>query len=86
MPTGPKMKCGEFPPISEICGFIFDNSNVKAEIESTNKVLVKYRETLFKGQGDYETLRSEFLNELEIAGVEAIVDEANRQISAWKEA
>lgn len=72
--------------LSPICGFIFDNSNVKAEIESTNKVLVKYRETLFKGQGDYETLRSEFLNELEIAGVEAIVDEANRQISAWKEA
>ncbi len=72
--------------LSPICGFIFDNSNVKDEIENTNKVLLKYRENLFIGEGDYDTLKEKFLSELDAAGIEKIVIEANSQISAWKEA
>ena len=71
--------------ISPICGFIFDSTNVKDEIESTNKVIEKYRETLFVGNGNYKVLKEKFLKELEKAGVQNIVDEANNQILTWKE-
>ena len=69
--------------ISPICGFIFDSTNVYEEIKSTNQVLKKYR-TLFKGEGNYESLNNKFSTELKNAGVQKIVDEANRQISNWQ--
>ncbi|MGN0455780.1 MAG: ABC transporter substrate-binding protein [Acutalibacteraceae bacterium] len=71
--------------ISPLCGFIFDGANVETEIEKTNAVLEKYRDTLFKGEGDCDDLLKEFENELEEAGVQKIADEANRQISDWQE-
>lgn len=67
--------------ISPICGFIFDTTDVEDKIECTNQVLVKYRDTLFKGKGDYEALKEKFLNDLKKAGIQSIVDEANRQIA-----
>ena len=69
---------------SPICGFIFDRKNIKTEIDNTNKVIEKYRSSLFVGKGEQEGLYKKFLNDLENAGINRIIDEANKQILDWK--
>lgn len=71
--------------LSPICGFIFDKEPVKNEIKATNAVVKKYSETLLSGIGDYEKLKAQFDSEMQKAGIQKIVDEANRQISAWSD-
>ena len=69
--------------LSPICGFIFDKETVEKEIEATNAVLKKYSDTLFSGKGDYEVLKAQFDKEMQKAGIQKIIDEANRQIADW---
>lgn len=70
--------------LSPICGFVFDYTKVKAEIDATNKLINKYKNSLFVGDGSYTELNEKFGNDLKNAGVQKIVDEANRQISKWQ--
>ena len=70
--------------LSPIYSFIFDYNKVKSEIIATNKVITKYKSNLFVGKGDYAELSKKFNEDLEKAGVQKIVDEANKQIAIWQ--
>lgn len=70
--------------LSPIYSFIFDYTKVKSEIIATNKVITKYKSNLFVGKGDYAELSKKFNEDLEKAGVQKIVDEANKQIAIWQ--
>ena len=73
-----------FSKLSPIYSFIFDYTKVKSEIIATNKVITKYKSNLFVGKGDYAELSKKFNEDLEKAGVQKIVDEANKQIAIWQ--
>ena len=47
-------------------------------------MITKYKSNLFVGKGDYAELSKKFNEDLEKAGVQKIVDEANKQIAIWQ--
>ncbi len=70
---------------SPLHGFQFDSSKVETEIDNTTAVVESYSETLFWAKGDYESLYAQLLSDLEEAGIQKIIDEANAQIASWKQ-
>lgn len=70
------MKSGAF-------GFVYDNSKVKTEVAAVNNVLNEYRAGLEFGVLDPETALPEFLNKLEVAGIDKIIAEKQSQLDAW---
>ncbi len=70
---------------SPLHGFQFDSSKVETEIDNTTAVVESYSETLFWAKEDYESLYAQLLSDLEEAGIQKIIDEANAQITLWKQ-
>lgn len=65
-------------------GFIFDNSNVSAEIASISDVYQKYAPSLLVGAVDPDVYLPKFLDELKTAGIEKVMAEAQKQYDDWK--
>ena len=66
-----------------IYGFTFDPSNVQNEVAACVNVTEAYALTLNMGAADPATVLPEFLQKLEDAGIQKIVDEANAQLEAF---
>lgn len=69
--------------VSPAYGFTFDSSNVRTEITAVQNVLDKYTAMIYSGLADPEEAVAQFNSELEAAGMQNIVDEAQSQLDAW---
>lgn len=68
-------------------GFIFDPSPVLNEIAACNAVISEYETNLkfgFIPEDEVDANIDEFLTKLEISGSEKIVEEAQKQLDAWR--
>lgn len=66
-----------------IYGFTFDPTPVKNEVAACANITEQYGLTLDMGAADVDTVLPEFLQKLEDAGMQKIVDEANAQLAAF---
>lgn len=64
-------------------GFSFDSSSVLNEIAACNNVVSKYDNPLQAGALDPAEAIPKFLEELEAAGINTIIDEKQRQFDEW---
>lgn len=64
-------------------GFVFDSTTVQNEIASVSAVVQEYQLSLDTGAVDPESVMPEFLNKLEQAGSQVIIDEIQRQLDEW---
>jgi len=69
---------------SPLIGFAFDPTPVQSEIAQCTSVRQEYLPALELGYSDPDELLPEFLEKLEIAGAQKIIDEMQSQIDAWK--
>lgn len=67
---------------SPILGFSFDTEPVKMEITNVSKVVKEY-ESLIGGELPVEETNAEFLEKLEVAGVNEVIAEMQAQIDAF---
>lgn len=66
-----------------IYGFTFNPEPVEKEIAAVANIKEAYSLTLCTGAADVETVLPEFLQKMEEAGMQKIVDEANAQLEAF---
>ncbi|MDO4332143.1 MAG: ABC transporter substrate-binding protein [Eubacteriales bacterium] len=64
-------------------GYVFDSSSVETELAAVANIAQQYAMSLDAGTVDPETALPEFLEKLEAAGMQNIVDEANAQLQAY---
>ncbi len=64
-------------------GFIFDNSKVLNEVTACTNVYTKYFPALIAGQIDPESTIPIFLEEMDKAGLPAIMEEKQKQLNTW---
>lgn len=69
-----------------IFGFTFDPSNVKTQVTAIQNVVSKYGATIGCGYADPEESVAKFVEELEAAGINDVIEEAKTQIQAWMDA
>ena len=68
-------------------GFVFDKEPVANQIAAVTNVVAEYHNTLITGQNaNVDQLVDEFVSELKSNGMDEIVEEAQRQLDAWREA
>lgn len=66
-----------------IYGFTFDAKPVETEIATVTNIKEAYALSLFTGAVDVDTALPELLSKMEAAGMQKIVDEANRQLTEF---
>ncbi len=69
---------------SPLIGFKFMADNVTAEIANVSTVIDEYAPGLNTGTIDPDKMLTEFQNKLKQAGIDKIVEEAQRQLDEWK--
>ena len=69
---------------SKIYGFAFDESGVAAEVAQVNTVITQYVDPLRYGLINYDENIEMVLKELKKAGLDKIMEEVQKQFSAWK--
>jgi len=69
--------------VSKAYGFTFDSSAVAAEQSQLAGVLAKYENALSFGAVDIEPTLKKFNDELYAAGLQAVMDEKQRQLDEW---
>jgi len=69
---------------SVILGFAFNPEPVQSELAQTASVVQEYWPALELGTVDPDTVLPEFLDKLDKAGAQKIIDEMQKQIDAWK--
>lgn len=70
---------------SPFMGFRLDASSISSEIEQCNAVVKEYQDSLcwgVKGSG-WEAYYDEFIQKLETAGCQKVIDEIQKQFDAW---
>lgn len=70
--------------VSPLLGFNFDPSKVKTEIAQCSSLVSQYIPLFTYGIGTVEKEYAEFIDKLETAGAQRIIEEMQRQIDAWK--
>lgn len=68
---------------SRILGFAFDSTSVTNEMAAVNSVVDQYALSLETGAVDPEAVMPEFLEKLEAAGGDKIVEEMQSQLDTW---
>ncbi len=68
---------------SPAMGFTFDSSSVKTEYSAVNNVIQQYLPVLVCGAVDPEVVLPQFIEELESAGLDLIMDEKQKQLDMW---
>ena len=64
-------------------GFIFDNTAVSTEISALNNVYESYRDALGSGAVNPEEVLDDFNAELYNSGLQAVMDEKQKQLDAF---
>ncbi len=68
---------------SDAIGFTYDSANVKNEVAACTNVQNQYKLGLECGVVDPETVLPEYIEALEAAGIQVIVEEKQRQLDEW---
>lgn len=76
-------KMNEEAEVSPIRGFNFDPAKVQAELAQINAVIMEYRNMQYVAE-DIEAFTAEKCEKLEQAGLQKVMDEAQRQLDDWK--
>lgn len=71
---------------SKAMGFIFDSSNVSAEITALANVSSQYRVGLENGALDPEEYLDQFIADLKTAGIDTVITEKQNQLDEWLKA
>lgn len=69
--------------VSKTLGYTFDSQSVKTEVAAVSNVLAEYKPALECGVVDVNVALPEFLNALEKAGINKIIEENQRQLDEW---
>lgn len=69
---------------SPLYGFTFDTTNVKTEITAITNVIKKYKAVICAGYSEPEEAVAQMVSELQAAGIDNIIKEAEAQINTWK--
>lgn len=69
--------------LSPVYGFTYDSSNVSNEITAITNVEDKYAVILKSGAADVDSTLAQFLQELESAGIQDVIDDIQTQLDAW---
>lgn len=64
-------------------GFTYSSAKVSRELDEIQKVITKYVPVLESGSVDLERYYPEFLEELQRAGMDRVVEDKQRQLDAW---
>ncbi len=84
------MKYNEECIVPAHLGFVFDTTPVVNEVAACTSIVLEYQEDLVNGrcesQEEVEAIVAEFRAKLDANGADAIVEEVQRQIDAWKAA
>lgn len=73
--------------ISKISGFRVDTSALQTQLEQVSAVAAEYKDTLTKGvmgSSGWEAIYNEFVQKLEVAGVNDVLTELQSQINAFE--
>lgn len=70
---------------SRFLGYTFDTTNVQSELTAVTAAVGQYAPALICGTVDPETVIPEFLSALESAGINKIIEENQKQLTAWLE-
>lgn len=70
--------------ISPALGFVFNPNNVANEIAAIENVYQEYAPAIMVGAVDPDEILPKFLEKLDKAGADKVLEEMNRQYSAWK--
>jgi putative aldouronate transport system substrate-binding protein len=81
-PAGPDKNASAV--LSEIFGFSFNPEPVKSELAQCQSVFEEYIPALFTGSVDVDQYLNSFLEKLQKAGSQKIIDEMNKQLDLWK--
>lgn len=73
----------ESAEVSEILGFVFDNTSVTSEIAALDNIISKYETSLNTGAQDPGPLLAEMNAEQEQVGIQKVIDEVQRQIDEF---
>ena len=68
---------------STCLGFVFDPEPVQNEIANVNTAWEKYNNDLLTGAIDPETTVPTIIDELNAAGLQTVIDEAQKQLDAF---
>ncbi len=68
------------PPV---IGFVLNQDDILDELNQTHSVYEDYKENLFIGKGDFDTLYNNFIDDLNKAGMQVILEEVNSQLSNY---
>lgn len=71
-------------PVSKLAGFLFDESNVSAEIAALEGVVSEYELLMNHGFYDPDEYLDEYLAALDSAGINTVIAEAQAQYDAWR--
>ena len=69
--------------ISKSMGFVFDSTPVQAAVNRCKTITQKYHNALMSGYLDPDEALPRFLQELEEAGIQDVIDEKQSQLDIW---
>ncbi len=69
--------------VTPFVGFTLDTSNIKTQVSQVNAVKEEYFVNLAKGITNYDDVIDEMMEQLNAAGLQDIIDEAQEQIDDW---
>ncbi len=70
--------------VSMILGFTFDIEPIQTELSSCQAVVDEYLGPIARGSVDVDTELPKFIEKLKAAGVDKVIEEAQKQINEWK--
>ena len=70
--------------VSPIMGFSYNTSNVKTEMAACSAVTNKYNSILNTGSDNVGNVLNKLMDELQRAGIDTIIADADSQIADWK--
>lgn len=70
---------------SPLYGFVYDSQNVRTEITAVQNVLDKYSSVITSGLSEPDTAVDKFIEELNAAGINNIVEDMQAQVDSWRE-
>jgi putative aldouronate transport system substrate-binding protein len=69
---------------SPLMGFVYSTENVQTEFAQMSALMSEYLPGLMTGSVDPEARIPELLGKLEGAGIKTLIEDAQKQIDAWK--
>ena len=77
------MKGNEEPGYDALFGFVPDRTPVETELANLEAVWMEYKDILYYGLQDYKTVIPEMMDKMNLAGLEKVTVEMQKQVDAF---